>query len=122
GVGIRQLVEERAEGRQFVVDDFESGEHAAEISAVVPVVEQADVPAATEFLEKLRQRAWPFGKLEAAQALVANLGCVAAYHVPHVQLGELVVSQVDRLVTRRGQLRDQRRAILTRLRGEANED
>src|SRR4030095_16696571 len=104
-VGIRQLVEERAKCRQFVVDDFESGEHAAEISAVVPVVEQADVPAATELLEKLRQRAWPFGKLEAAQTLVANLGRMAANHVPHVQLGELVVRQVYRLVTLRGELR-----------------
>ena len=82
--------------------DFEAGEHATEVGAVIPVVEQADVPAAAELLEKLRQRAGTLGELEAAQPLVADFGRVAADHVPHVQLGELVVGQVHGLVARGG--------------------
>ena len=52
-VRIAELVEERAERRQVRVLDLEAGQHAAEVGAVVAVVEQADVPAAAELLEEL---------------------------------------------------------------------
>ena len=102
--------------------DLESGEHAAEVGAVIAVVEQADVPAPTELLEKLRERARTFGKLESAQPLVPHLGRMAADHVTHVQLGELVVGEIDGLVPSRRELRRQRRTVLARLRREADED
>ena len=53
-VGIAQLVEKRAERRKIGLVHLEAGEHAAEIGAVIAVVEQADVPAPAELLEKLR--------------------------------------------------------------------
>src|SRR5262245_39164785 len=89
---------------------------------MVPVVEQADVPASTELLEKLRKGAWTLWELEAAQPFVADLWSVAADHVTHVQLGELVVGEVHGLVARRSQLRYQRRSVLPRVRREAHED
>ena len=102
--------------------DLEAGEHAAEVGAVVAVVEQADVPAAAQLLEELRQRAGPLGELEPAQPLVAHVGRAAADHVAHVQLGHLVVGEVDGLVAGGDQLRRQRRAVLARLRRDADED
>ena len=45
---------------------FEAGEDAAEVGAVIAVVEQADVPAAAELVEERHQRAGALGKLEAA--------------------------------------------------------
>ena len=53
----------------------------------------------------------------------AHVGRVAAHHVAHVQLGHLVVGEVDRLVAgRASSCARQRRAILPRLRGDADED
>ena len=54
---IAEPLQECLERGQLVVGHFEAGEHAAEVGAVIAVVEQADVPAAAELLEKLRQRA-----------------------------------------------------------------
>ena len=121
-VGVAELVEERAERRQVRLGDLEAGQHAAEVGAVVAVVEQADVPAAAQLLEELRQRAGALGELEPAQPLVAHVRRAAAHHVADVQLGHLVVGQVHRLVAGARQLRRQRRAVLPRLRGEADED
>src|SRR6185503_14556945 len=69
-VGIGELVEERSKRRHVRVADFESGEHAAEVRAVIAVVEQADVPAATELLEKLSQRAGPLREFKSAEPFV----------------------------------------------------
>src|SRR5687767_13148357 len=57
GVRVGELVEERAERRQVGLRDFEAGEHASEVGAVIAVMEQTDVPSSAELLEKLRQRA-----------------------------------------------------------------
>src|SRR5215204_1604357 len=43
-VGIRELVEERAERGQVALLDFEPREHTTEVRTVIPVVKQADVP------------------------------------------------------------------------------
>src|SRR5215510_7795802 len=55
-VRVCELVEECAEGGEILVGNFESREHATEVGAMVTVMEQADVPASTELLEKLRER------------------------------------------------------------------
>ena len=47
---------------------------------------------------------------------------VAADHVPHVQLGHLVVGEIDRLVAAAIQHGGERGGILTRLRGDADKD
>src|SRR6185503_6901184 len=44
-VAIAERFEERVELRHLGRRDFEAGEHAAEVGAVIAVVEQADVPA-----------------------------------------------------------------------------
>ena len=82
---------------------FEAREHSAEISAVIAVVEQADVPAPTQLVEEFHQRAWPFGKLEPVQPLVPHSGRMSAHHVAHVQLGHLVVREVHGLVAGGGE-------------------
>src|SRR5690606_2206862 len=73
---------------------LDAGEHAPVVRAVVPVMEQADVPARADGVQEIEQRTGTFGKLEAEQPLVLDDAPAAADHVPHVQLGELVVAQV----------------------------
>ena len=63
-------------------------------------MEQADVPPSAERVEELHQRAGPFGELEAARPLVPHVGRAAAHHVTDVQLRQLVVRQIQRLVSR----------------------
>jgi len=55
-IRIPELIQELAERRQVAVDHFKAGEHTTEVRAVVAVVEEADVPATAQLLEKLRQR------------------------------------------------------------------
>ena len=81
-----------------LVGHLERRQHAPEVGAVVAVVEQADVPAAAERLEELHQRAGPLGELEAARPLVPRVAGAAADHVAHVQLRQLVLREVERLV------------------------
>jgi hypothetical protein len=57
-----------------VLFDFEARQHASEVGAVIAVVEQADVPAPAQLLEKIGERAGPLGKLEPAEALVRTSG------------------------------------------------
>ena len=121
-VGIAERVEERPERGQIRIVDLEAGQHAAEVRAVVPVVEQADVPTTAERVEEVGQRAGTLGKLEPAQTLVADLRRVSADHVPDVQLGHLVVGEIDRLVAARVEQLGQRDAVLARLGGDADED
>src|SRR5262249_33912856 len=63
-VRIAELLEKCPEFTELLIRHFERGEHAPEIGPVIPVVEQADVPAATQRLEELHQRAGTLGKLE----------------------------------------------------------
>src|SRR5262249_62152108 len=69
--GIRKLLEKRMERGQLRVGDLEPREHAAEVGAVIAVVEQADVPPPTQLLEELCERAGPLGKLEAVKRIAA---------------------------------------------------
>jgi hypothetical protein len=46
-------------------------------------------------VEELQQRARAFRELEATHPLVVHLACCAPDHVAHVQLGQLVVGEVD---------------------------
>src|SRR5581483_2831709 len=61
------------------------GEDAAVVGAVVSVVEEADVPALADALEKAHQRARPLWELEPVQHLVLRAGA-AADEVADVQL------------------------------------
>src|SRR4051794_31305306 len=58
-IGISELVEKRPEASKIALFDFETGEDAPEVSAMIPIVEQADVPPAPELLQELDQRAGP---------------------------------------------------------------
>ena len=59
--------------------------------------------------EKVQQSARPLGKLEPEQLFVLHLGRMPADHVPDMQLGRLVVGQVDHLEPLPEQLLDQLR-------------
>src|SRR5690606_17883583 len=98
------------------------GEDPAEVRTMVPIVEQADVPAPTERIEELHQRPRSLGELEAAQPLVAHLTGAATHHVADMELRELVVAEVlGRVAGRAERLRELRRVPL-RARRDADED
>ncbi len=70
-IEVAEAIEEGLECRAILRRDLEAGEDAAEVGAVIAVVEEADVPAAAELFEESHERPGPFGKLEAADELVA---------------------------------------------------
>src|SRR5438105_7762685 len=80
-VFVAETFEKRCEGRQVVVFDFETGEHAAEVRPVIAVVEQADVPAAGERVEEVGERARTLRELEAAEPFVLHLWRMSTDHV-----------------------------------------
>ena len=63
---VPQIREETFEGLIVCRRNFQRGENAAEIGAVIPVMEKADIPFAAQGVEELKQRSRPFGKFEAA--------------------------------------------------------
>jgi hypothetical protein len=65
---------------------------------MVPVVEQADVPAAAQLFQELGQRAGPLRKFKAAEPFVLHVRRASADHVADVQLRHLVVGEVHGLV------------------------
>jgi len=70
-------------------------QHASRVGAVVPVVEQADVPIGPHPGEELEQRARTLGEVEPVDQLVARERGMPADQVAHVQLRHLVVGQVE---------------------------
>src|SRR5262249_27874503 len=89
-VPVAERRQERLELRPLGLRHFEAGEHAAEVGAVIAIVEEADVPAASQSVEKLQQRPGPLRKLESAQPLAGDMRRPAADHVPDVKLRHLV--------------------------------
>ena len=75
-------------------------------------------------LQEFQQRAFALGKFESKQSLVGDVAVdVAADHVTHVQLGDLVVGHVGDAVSRGAQLRDHLVALFLAARdAEADED
>ena len=69
-----ERLEEGPERGFLVVRHLEPDQHAAEVGAVVAVVEQADVPASAQRVEELRQRARALRELEAVEPLVRTSG------------------------------------------------
>ena len=96
-IGVADRIETLCEGVEFRVWHLESGQHAAEVCAVIAIVEQADIPASAERFEELQQRPRPLGKLEAADPFVHDLAGAAADHVADVELGKLVLGEIDGL-------------------------
>ena len=68
-IRIAERLEEGPERAFLVVRHLEPDQHAAEVGAVVAVVEQADVPAPAERVEELRQRAGTLRELEPIEPL-----------------------------------------------------
>src|SRR5262245_31498329 len=98
-VAIAELGKKSLERRIILVGNFEGCQHSAEIRAVIPIVKQADVPAAAERIQELEQGARALGKLEAAHAFILYSWSAAADHVSHVQLRDFVIRQVGRFIT-----------------------
>src|SRR5690606_17834581 len=86
-------------------------------------MEHADVPTVADRLQELQQRAGPLRELETVDQLVDDRRDVAADHVPHVQLRELVVRQVEHRVAARGETLHQRlRLAAAAVERDADED
>src|SRR3954468_21530171 len=121
-MAVSEIAEERFEADDVFRRHLESREHAAEVGAVVPVVEQADVPASAQLVEEFHQRPWTFGKLEAAEIFVLDGAAASPDHVPHVQLGDLIAGEIDRSIAGPFEAGRQRSGVLARARGNADKD
>ena len=111
-VFVAESFQKRSETRKVAIFDFKAREHAAEVGPVIPVVEQADVPSPGKRVEEITQRAGTLWELEAAEVLVLNFRGMAADHVADMQLGHLVVREIDRFVPGAAKLRNERIGIL----------
>src|SRR5262249_1163194 len=78
---IAELGDEAPERGELRGRDLEPGEHAAVVGSVVPVVEEADVPAPAHPVEEAHQRAGALGELESVEALVPRRGRASADEV-----------------------------------------
>lgn len=85
-------------------------DHAAVRGAMVAVVEHRDIPAPTQLVEKVEQRARALRELEAQHHFIDDMGRMPADHVADVQLGQLIVGQVQHREALFGQAGDQRAA------------
>lgn len=65
---------------------------------MVAVMEQADVPALAQALQKAQQGPRAFRELEAQHPLISPRRRMATDGMAHVQLGQLVVGQVQHAV------------------------
>ena len=75
---------------------LDADEDASVVGALVPVVEQADVPARRHAREEAHERARPLREKEAVQPLVVGQRAASADHVANVLLRQFVVGQVER--------------------------
>ena len=73
-------------------------------------------------LEELHEGPGALGELEAVEPLVPHPGRAAAHHVAHVELGHLVVGQVDGGVALLAQPGGHRLAVAARRRLQPHED
>src|SRR5262249_49483761 len=101
---------------------LEAGEHAAEVGAVVTVVEEADVPPPAELVEEFEQGPWPLGELEAVEQLVAHLGRATAHHVADVELRHLVAGEVVGRVAEGAKSHGELQRVMARGGAQADED
>ena len=68
------------------------------------------------------ERTGPLGKIEPIKPLVAGQAAPAADHVPHVELGELVISQVHRGKAMLGECLGDFDRLIAVVGGEADEN
>ena len=72
-----------------------AAQHAAKGGAVSAVVKEADIPVRIHMVEKIQQGAGAFGKFKPVKNLVGDVRRVAAHHITHMQLGGVIVAQID---------------------------
>jgi len=83
----------------FIRRNFHCRKNSAEIGPVVPIMEKTYIPSAAQSIQKLKQRARAFRKLETAESLAFDISCMATDHIAYMQLSELIVREVGRFVT-----------------------
>ena len=74
---------------------LESRQDAPVVGAIGAVVEQRDIPAGAEHLQEAHERTGGLGERNAEEPFGQPLGGASADHGAHMDLGELVVGQVD---------------------------
>src|SRR5579862_8788721 len=84
---ISKVFKKAFEGVVVVWRNLQRRQDAPEIGTVISIMEQRDIPAAAQRVEKLKQCAGPFGKFEAAQAFALHVASMATNHVPDVEFG-----------------------------------
>ena len=95
---ISEVLQESLKRLILIGRNFKRGQHAAEIRAVIAVVEKTDVPSAAQRIEELEERSRPFGELKTAEPFALDIARVPSDHVSHVQLREFVVREIGSFV------------------------
>src|ERR1700722_20832406 len=94
-VGVAERRQEGLELADLVGGYLEPDQDAAVIRALVPVMEQADIPVRRHRRQKAHQRTRPFREFEAEQALVMRERRTAAHHVTDMLLRQFVAGPID---------------------------
>jgi len=93
---ISEASQELSERRLVGSRHLHADEDAPVVGALVPVVEQTDVPASRHGRQEAHQGARPLREKKAVQPLVVRQRAASADHVANVLLGEFVVGEVQR--------------------------
>src|SRR3954454_23516477 len=91
-----ELAEESVELRFFFGGHFDTDEHAAVVSAMVTVMEKADIPVVTQAVQKFHEGPGPIRKLEAIQELILYLVGTPTNEMANVQFRHLIIAEVHR--------------------------
>ena len=83
---------------RFILALLESGQYPTIVGAVTAIVEQRNIPVRAQRLQKFQQRAGRFREFEAEETLTQRPGRSTAYHIAHMQLGHLVIREIDDLI------------------------
>ena len=81
------------EGLQVSIGHLNTAQHAAIGGTVVAVVEQADIPASAEAIQKTQQGTGALGEFNTQQSLILRIGATTD-HIAQWHLGHFVVAKI----------------------------
>lgn len=76
--------------------NLDTGKNSPEVSTVIAIVEQGNVPLRSQRGQELHQRTRTFRKFKAIELFVDSQFAVPAYHVTQMQFGQFVMREIKR--------------------------
>src|SRR5450830_1582164 len=95
-MAVSKIGQEGTECLHFLLWYLQADQNAADIAALIAVMEQADIPVGIHVAEKAHQCARAFREFKAVQQLVLCQSTLAADQMADVHLGQFIMGQVER--------------------------